>query len=794
MEGSGARRDKAPRRSTAFGARLRGLREEAGLTQEELAARAGLTAHAVGVLERGERKRPYPHTVRSLADALGLSEGERASLLAAVPRRGEATAAATASTPAAVPGAPLPVPPTPLVGRENELRETVGILLRPEARLLTLTGTGGVGKTRLSLEAARASLAAGSFPDGVYFVSLASVVDPSLVVVAVCEALGVGETEGQTLYEGLRAYLRDKRSLLVLDNLEQVLEAATEIAGLLGACPGLVVLATSRAPLRVRGEQEYPVPPLGLPSSIRASRREEVLGSASGRLFVDRARASAPSFAVTEDNASAVAAICWRLAGLPLALELGAASARFLDPATLLSRLDRALSSGWTRDLPPRQRTMRAALDWSHDLLAEDERGLFRGLSVFAGGFSLEAAEAVGVPEEVDPDESIGLLGRLVEQSLVTAEAGGAGETRYGMLEPIRQYALEKLGESDEAAEKGRRHAGYYLTLAERFEPKLRGRDQALWLGRLQAERDNLRAAMSWALERGEAQIVARMAWAMLPLWWLQGHFAEGRRLTEEALPHATDLPAPARAKLLFAAGTMAQAQADYGAAGPLIEESLALFRNLGDEEGVMRAQSSAGIVALGQGQQERGIALLEEATALALKIGDVWSASLLLGFATAVPLGRGDLARARELAERGLSLAREAGAREGASVALHALATVARTEGDEDRAERLFGEGLGLSVEVGDETTVAHFLEGLAAVAASKDQPARAARLWGAAEALLETIEVAAYPHAPDRSLRRREVAAARARLGTDEWGEAWAEGRGMSAERAAAYALAGT
>ena len=505
-----------------FGAMLKRLRDTAGLMQEELASRAGLTAKAVSTLERGERRRPYPHTVRSLADALALTDAERASLAAAVPGRGENVRATDAGAPPAV----LPEPATALVGRERDVEAVVGLIRHPENRLVTLTGPGGVGKTRLSTEVAWALLAAGSFPDGASFVALAPLEDASLVLPTIAQALlDAGETEGRSSFASLRAYLRDKRLLLVLDNFERLLGAAPEVATLLEACPGLAVLATSRAPLRIRGEREYPVAPLAVPDPTRAPRLEDVADAPAVELFVQRARQASPAFEVSEANAAAVAAICWRLEGLPLALEL-AARVRFLGPTALLSRLDRALEASGARDLPERQRTMRSTLDWSYELLSGPEKRLFARLSVFAGGFALEAAETVGEDRAPGGEDALVLLERLVEQSLVLAETGKGAGLRYRMLEPVRQYALEKLGEGGEGEEVRRRHAAHFLALAERARPKLQGREEGEWLDRLEVDNDNLRAAIGWSLELGEAQTALRLVAVLWYFWYKRGHLS----------------------------------------------------------------------------------------------------------------------------------------------------------------------------------------------------------------------------------------------------------------------------
>ena len=736
----------------SFAELLRGMREAAGLTQEELAFRAGLSPNAVGALERGARRRPYPHTVRSLADALELSEDERASLLAAIPGRGGAPSGAFD---APAPTRPmLPQPATPVLGRERELEEVAGLLARPGVRILTLTGVGGVGKTRLALEVARAPLTAGRFSDGPVFVGLAPLRDPALVATEILRSLGLQEAEGRTPSETLRDHLRTKRMLLVLDNLEHLLEAALEVAGLIEACPEVVVLATSRAPLRVRGEQEYPVPPLALPSSTRNPAKDAVLEAPSGRLFLERARAVSPGFDVTEDNAWAVAAICWRLAGLPLALELAAANTRFMDPAALLQRLDRALSTAWARDLPERQRTMRSTLDWSHDLLAGEEKVLFRRLSVFSGGFTLDTAEKVCAAEGVEPGEVPEMLGRLIEQSLVTVTADADG-SRYGMLEPVRQYALDKLGESGEEQQGRARHAEYFLGLAEAAKPVFLGREHPMWSRRLEREQDNLRGAMSWVRDAGDVRTGLRLVGALSTFWWMRGYLSEGLRWAEEFLSRPFDVGGPgcglARASAVYGAGELALGRGDLARACEHLEEALALYRRLGDEAGVAAVLVELGQTARAQGDNERAAALseeslelgrrlnmlnvvaialntlghlerhrgntedatgrYEESLALFREIEHRWGSAYTLANLAVAALELGDLDRALALAEESLTIYRELGDRSGMALALISLGDVARGQGKDEQACALYDDALALYQGVGNERGVARAL-----------------------------------------------------------------------------------
>jgi len=732
--------------------------------------------------------------VRSLADALDLSEEERSSLLASVPGRGKS--GVTVDLPVGVAESALPSPPTSLLGRERELEEIRGLMLGgPGVRLLTLTGIGGVGKTRLALEAVRVSLAEGHFPDGAVFVALAPLRDPALVASTIARSMGLRDDQGQGADEILRAYLRERRMLLVLDNLEQLLEAAAEVvAHLIEACPRIAVLATSRAPLRVRGEHDYPVPPLELPPSTRAPTEEEVVGTPSGRLFVERARAVSPSFEVTSENAPSVAAICWRLAGLPLALELAAAKARFLEPQALLGRLDRALSTAWARDLPERQRTMSATLDWSYGLLSEPEGKLFGRLSAFAGGFTLEAAEAVGTVEGAEePGEMLGPLGALVEQSLVAVQPPEeGGEARYGMLEPVRQYALEKLEVTGEAERVRGRHAGYYLALAERARPRLHGPRQPIWLDDLAREHGNVRSAMAWLLERGRPGEAARIGWGIHEFWFRRGYTGEGLRWMERVLSAGEAPPALLRARALYVAALLSWLLGEPDRAFAAAGEGVAAAHVAGDPETVAYALGMRGLAAVSLGDLDAAEAVLSEALALFRGLGDPHGVSSGLYSLANLALARGDGEEAVGLLGEGESLSREAGDLAMLANFLGTQAISARLEGDGARTAELLRESVGIAGMLRDDYHVAFCAAGLAGTAAREGRAERAARLFGVADALNErTGAGVSWPVL--RNLNERDLAATREKLEPGAFEEAWTEGRAMSLEEAVTYALSG-
>ena len=775
---------------STFGERLRRLREAAGLTQEELASKAGVTAKAVSSLERGERRRPYPHTVRSLADALELSEVERASLAEAVPRREDADAPAPLKE--APPSTSLPPASlTPLVGREREVDEIVNMLRQEDAvRLLTLTGPGGIGKTRLGIEVARE--AAADFPEGVAFVALAPVGDAALVMASVSQALGLREAAGVQPLEALRQHLREKKFLLVLDNFEHVSEAAPEVVELLGSCANLSVLVTSRAPLRLRGEHEYAVSALAVPDPTRMPQAQEVAHTPAAKLFVERAREASPAFEINQANAASVAAICWRLEGLPLALELAAAQTRYLGPTALLSRLDQALEAGGARDLPERQRTMRATLDWSHGLLHEPEKELFRRLSVFAGGFTLEAAEEVCATGAVEAGEVLVLLRNLVEQSLVVAETSPEGEIRYRMLEPVRQYALEQLRAGGEEDEARRRHARHYLALAEEAEPRIKGHEQAEWLDRLEVENDNLRAAIGWSLEAGDAQVAARIGWALGMYWVMRGRHSEGRLLMEQTVNRGGALPAETRARALWALAACVYGSGDDELLLEIAEEGIALARKAGDARAEVYSQGMKGFAALQLGEFDRATRIFEEALEIYRDQGDDWGAAHILTHLAVVPLRRGDYSRATRYAEEALELTRRTGDRLAGNISLYLLAQAAWASGEHERAGQYFRDALVVTFEVADRTNAAYCMQGLAAVAEVQGEPRRAARLLGAAEALLEAAGGHLYA-LMDHELRQRVADSARERLGERAWTAALDEGRAMSFEEAVAYARDG-
>jgi predicted ATPase/class 3 adenylate cyclase len=760
----------------------------------------------------------------------------------------------------------LPVPPNPLLGRERELAALGELLRRSDVRLVTVIGPGGIGKTRLAIQLAAEMHDA--YADGAWFVDLAPIRDPALVLPRIMQALNIKPQDGAPLAQ-LQTYLREKQVLVLLDNFEQVADAAVEVAKLSAACPGLKLLITSRIALHLYAEHMYELPPLWLPERMRRLRGADLVGAAEHyaavRLFVERAQAVKADFALTEANALAVLEICQRLDGLPLAIELAAAWMRLFSPEALLTRLTKRLAlHGGAKDLPERQQTLRNTIDWSYDLLDAAEQTLFQRLAVFVGSCTLAAAEAVcagaesmklqgGSAAEARvlqlPHPVMDVLAALLDKAMLRQFVNADGEPCFAMFETIREYALERLEASAEADALRQRHAIYYLVLAEAAEPELWGNRQEEWLDRLEAEHDNLRAALAWSLQdlQAEQEVVEtradradalatrrsiglRLAGALWWFWAVHGHVSEGRTWLGKALSQSPE-PSRARGRALLGAGFLADIQGDHAVGYVLFEESLAIASALGDKLGRAKALIYLALVVLSQqGSHARVLALLEEGLALSKTLGEKHSIayalfglgrlayyqedyaraarlyaeslalyqelgsieyiSILLGSLGVIALAQGDYTRAAELLEADLAACQRLGNNSGGAWALYHLGTIALEQGDHGRAHASYTESLILRSELGDRRGMADCLEGLAGVAAMRGQGELAAQLCGAADVLWKTIGDARVPAHQARF--ERTTAAALAQLGEEHFMEAKAAGKQLALAQVVASASA--
>jgi predicted ATPase/transcriptional regulator with XRE-family HTH domain len=844
----------------SLGMWIRRRRKALDLTREELASLIGCSAELVRKIESNTR-RPSKQIAARLARYLQLAPDEFESFVRVA--RAEFTADRlpppmqsiprpefVVTFPKSPPAHPFPPPldrplhnfPAllmPLIGRDKELSELIALFSQPEIRLITLTGSGGVGKTRLALELAALLLlprddrpAVVRFPDGAWFVDLASLHEPTLVASAIGRALGIPETADTSIEASLKMFLGVKYVLLVLDNFEHLLDAAPLVSDLLHAAPGLTVLVTSRAPLGLSGERVAPVEPLAEAPAIR--------------LFEAQARTVRPDFALTQENAAAVAALVRRLDGLPLAIELAAARVKLFDPVALLRLLDTEgrlpLLIGGPRDLPTRQRTIRATMAWSYGLLSPEEQAMFRRLGVFVGGFTLAAAAATSLGSPVMNEgmlphssqdarlKTLDILALLVDHSLVRRAAGAGDDSRFMMLEMVREYALELLEEHGEGESMRRRHAEYFLAVVEEAEPQLLGAQQGLWRKRLKVEYPNILAALVWSqAAHGEPLIGMRIAGALLWYWKPLGYYREGLTWLEVTLARSGNTPHPARAKALHSTGTLVGRQGDYLRATALLEEALALCRIAGDtigiadnllwlsgvareqgdyarslalaeeclafarEQGMQSAVVGAllalGDVALDQGDAEQAACWYREAIPRAQAIGDTQTIGWILANIGQAAFLQGDLTRAESLYEECLALFEGAELHDGVAWMVFGLGRVALRQGDKFRAAQLFGESLTLGHKMGQSQLIARSLEELAGLAVAQGRPARAASLLGAADALRVASSNRLAP--VDRSEVEAVAAATRTVLGDDAFNATFAAGRALGWEQAVAEEL---
>jgi predicted ATPase/DNA-binding XRE family transcriptional regulator len=853
-----------------FGTWLKQRRSELGLTQDEFAGQLGFSPAMLRKLESGDR-RPSGQIASLLAAYFRLPVDEREAFIAFA--RGSPHSPVTGETASSAPPlvAPwrrvyvrhsnLPAALTSLIGREEEVQAARDLLLHPKTRLLTLTGTAGVGKTRLALQVASGLLE--QFEDGTYFVDLAPVVDPNAVLTTLARTLELKEEGGRPLEAALLEYVRERRMFFVLDNFEQLLDAASSVVMLLQVSPWIKVLVTSREALHVRGERRFPVPPLGIPNRRQALSLEALARYSSVELFIERVREIEPDFALSQNNWKDVAALCASLEGLPLAIELAAAHANHLSPSemqnALGSRLD--LLTGGPRDAPARHRTLRGAIEWSYNLLDEHEQRLLRYLGLFVGGFTSDALDALYEDQPERHTGTINLLMSLADKHLVGAErqpskpGGKEPALRFKLLEAIREYALERMAQHGEIEEIGRKHADYYLALADRAyqhfigpqEPGW-GAKQIAWIDKLEGELDNIRAALDWFQARAEAESAEvtstydslqkglRLATALTRVWYGRGYFTEGlERLTAFLAIVPKPLPGEPRqlranyAGALQIVGRLAPSQGgDSAWARPLLEESFRIATELGDTQLIARALLLLGSVALSQGDYPAARSYQSDCLKLYRELGNAWGAAAALDDLGNIELDLGNLALARPLLEESLSLYRAVGEEFGAASVLASLGLVAYYQKEYDAAHALWEDSLEMRREIGDSRVCnSVILLGLAAAHQGDCHDAmslleeglfmaqqmdsgfniyRALTGFGVVESLQNSPERAALLFGAaeallsERQIRlppshqadlNSEIAAASSQTSEEVWSKAWAQGRSMTPEEAIAFAL---
>jgi predicted ATPase/transcriptional regulator with XRE-family HTH domain len=822
--------------SNTFGSWVKGMRKRLDLTREELAECVGCSLATVEKIETGER-RPSRQIASLLSSCLGVSsevEGDFIRFARRELREAPATLLDVSSYVDRTHGdalSQLPAPATSFVGRKREVQEVAAVLRGSGARMVTVTGPPGIGKTRLSLQ-----VAAMLMGDGIetYFVQLSAVVDPALVVPAIAASLGERETGDKPLPDRILRRLKDKRSLLVLDNFEQVIKASADMAAILAGTADLKLLVTSRSAVRIYGEHLYPLAPLTLPGAGTHSSAESVTEYEAIQLFVQRAAAANPHFRLDKTNAEAVVEICQRLEGLPLAIELAANWARVLSAHEILDRLGRRLDllSDGAMDLPDRQRSLRGALDWSYSLLDRAEAELFRRLSVFSGGCTFDAICEVcwDSGRSEGEDQRLDTVTELVDKSLLKREEV-SGETRFSMLETVREYAYELLsGTPDECGEAERRHGEFYTQLAERAESELAGARQGAWLARLEMEIHNFRAAMSRAWERDDNVMLARMSSALRRFWYVHGRISEGLSWLQRALFAEKDLRPDLRAMVLHGIGTLTWSQGANAGAERYFAEALGIFRELGDQRGIANMLNNLGISALPRGDSVKARSLHTESLAAYRDLGDRWGEALALSNLGLVSLSEGEYSDAESLLDESLRLRRELGDRQGIAQCLNNLGTVMRCMGREEQAISSHGQALAIFEELGDRWSVAlaqanigfavleadppaaqqHFaealggfvdlevksgivtcVEGLGGAAARLGEAERGATLLAAGAAARAREELGTKRPQDQQSIYEKGIMLIRGALTGAALDRSWTTGEGMSLEEAIEVAM---